>query len=126
MPADTGDVPSDKLGELEISSFGKFIRRTNLDELPQLFNILKGDMSLVGPRPSLPSQHELFALRRRNGALVCRPGLTGLAQVNSFDGMSVEQKACFDGRYAERITLLGDISIVLRTFSYLRKPPPVY
>ena len=126
MPVDTGDVSSDSIGSVEITPFGKFLRRSNLDELPQLFNILKGDMSLVGPRPPIPSQEELIALRRANGALDCRPGLTGLAQVNSFDGMSVPQKAEFDRRYCERITFLGDVAIVLRTFGYLLKPPPKY
>ena len=102
------------------------IRRTNLDELPQLFNILKGDMSIVGPRPPIPSQQELTELRKANGAIACRPGLTGLAQVSSFDGMTVPQKAAFDGEYAKRISFVGDITIILRTFVYLLKPPPVY
>jgi len=126
MPIDTGDVSSDQLGAIEIRRFGKFIRRTNLDELPQLFNVLRGDMSVVGPRPPLPSQEELITLRRENGALTCRPGLTGLAQVNAFDGMSVAEKAAFDGQYANKITLLGDITILLRTITYLLKPPPTY
>lgn len=126
MPTDTGDVASDQLGTIQIRPFGKFIRRTNLDELPQLFNILKGDMSIVGPRPPIPSQEELLAARKRSGALACRPGLTGLAQVNSFDGMSVAEKAAFDGDYAANITLFADAAIVLRTFGYLLKPPPTY
>lgn len=126
MPVDTGDIPSDQLAAIHVSAVGRFIRRTNFDELPQLFNILKGDMSFVGPRPPIPLQAELIALRRENGALACRPGLTGLAQVNSYDGMSVGQKAGFDGDYAQRITFLGDFGIVLRTFGYLLKPPPKY
>ncbi|PWW06853.1 MULTISPECIES: sugar transferase [Pseudidiomarina] len=126
MPVNTGDLPSDKVGQVQLTWIGKFIRRTNLDELPQLFNVLKGDMSIVGPRPPIPSQTELTELRRDNGALHCRPGLTGLAQVSSFDGMSVPEKAAFDGKYADSVSFWGDASIILRTFVYLLKPPPVY
>jgi len=126
MPPSTKVVASDKLGEIKITWFGRFIRRLNLDELPQLWNILKGDMSIIGPRPSLVSQKELIGLRRKNGALDCRPGLTGLAQVNSFDGMSFIVKANFDAQYAAKITFLGDLKIFLQTFLYLAKPPPVY
>lgn len=126
MPVDTGDITSDKLMAVGIGGIGKFIRRTNIDELPQLFNILKGEMSIVGPRPPIPSQTELIELRKQNGAMKCRPGLTGLAQVKSFDRMTVKQKAEFDGEYANCITLFYDIKIILRTFIYLLKPPPVY
>ena len=126
MPVDTADLPSDRLGEVRLSRVGRLIRRTNIDELPQLWNVLKGDMSLVGPRPPIASQTELIALRRANGALDCRPGLTGWAQVNAFDGMSVPQKAALDGEYAAGVSLLKDVSIILRTFGYLLKPPPRY
>jgi O-antigen biosynthesis protein WbqP len=126
MPLQTGDVSSDQLGAVQIPPFGKFIRRTNLDELPQLLNILSGDMSLVGPRPPLASQVGLIELRRANGSLECAPGLTGLAQVNSYTGMSEAEKAAFDGQYGRRITFLKDAAIILRTFLYLLKPPPTY
>jgi len=126
MPVNTRDIPSDKLESIKLTWIGKLIRRSNIDELPQLFNILRGDMSIVGPRPSLPTQDELIAVRRENGALDCRPGLTGLAQINSFDLMSVAQKARFDGEYARDIRFTKDIFIILRTFLYLLKPPPVY
>ena len=126
MPVNTANVSSDRVHLIKITPFGKFIRRTNIDELPQLFNILKGDMSLVGPRPSLPDQTELIELRSNNGAYRCRPGLTGLAQVNSYDYMPVSEKAAFDGQYAEAITFAGDVKIVLKTLRYLTKKPPVY
>ncbi|WP_046561421.1 sugar transferase [Kangiella geojedonensis] len=126
MPVNTGDIPSDQIGQIQLTWIGKFIRRTNLDELPQLFNVIKGDMSIVGPRPPLLAQIELIELRRKSGALGCRPGLTGLAQVSSFDGMSVPEKAAFDGQYAEQISFCADIKIMLRTFLYLLKPPPKY
>jgi len=126
MPINTGDIPSDKMGEIELSWIGRFIRRTNIDELPQLINILRGDMSLVGPRPPLLSQSELINARESDGVLICFPGLTGLAQINSFDGMKVEQKANFDKSYAESISFLNDVKIILKTFLYLFKKPPVY
>jgi O-antigen biosynthesis protein WbqP len=126
MPVDTSDIPSDRLGEIRMSWVGRLIRRSNIDELPQLVNIVLGDMSIVGPRPPIASQTELVGLRRQNGALACRPGLTGLAQVKSFDGMSVAQKAAFDASYAQSVTLLNDLKIILNTVVYLLKPPPVY
>jgi O-antigen biosynthesis protein WbqP len=126
MPLNTGDIPSDSIGVVEVGLIGKFIRRTSIDEFPQLFNILRGDMSVVGPRPPIPRQIELIEARRANGALLCRPGLTGLAQIKSFNGMTVFQKADFDGAYARSVTFLGDIKIILGTFTYLLKPPPVY
>ncbi len=126
MPVDTGNISSDQLGLVKIKPIGRFIRRISIDELPQLFNILKGDMSIVGPRPSLPSQRELISLRFKSGALSCRPGLTGLAQVNSFTGMTIIQKASFDSEYASSITFCGDLKIIIKTFFYLLRPPPIY
>ncbi len=126
MPVNTRNTTSDQLGEISIPAFGRFLRRTNLDELPQLFNILIGDMSLVGPRPPLPDQYELLDLRRANGAIACRPGLTGLAQVHSFDGMSPKDKAALDGIYAANVSMIRDGMIVIKTFVYLTKPPPRY
>lgn len=126
MPENTRDMPSDAARNVRITRVGKVIRRTNIDELPQLINILRGDMSIVGPRPALPAQTELIALRRQNGALACVPGLTGLAQVNSYDAMSVQAKAEFDGRYAARVTFTRDVTIIIRTVKYLFSPPPTY
>lgn len=126
MAVGVGDLPSAAASILKVTRVGRFIRRTNLDELPQLFNILLGDMSLVGPRPALPSQEALTALRQANGALACRPGLTGLAQVSSYDGMPEEEKAGHDGSYAAEITFTRDFWIILRTFAYLAHRPPTY
>lgn len=126
MPVATADVPSAGAVALRVTRVGRFIRRTNLDELPQLFNILAGDMSLVGPRPALPAQAELCALRAELGADGCSPGLTGLAQVNSYDGMPEAEKARWDATYARTVSLATDARIVLRTFAYLLKRPPVY
>jgi O-antigen biosynthesis protein WbqP len=126
MPVGTRNIAKDQLGQVRLTWFGRLLRRSNLDELPQLFNILRGDMSVVGPRPSLPSQQELIVLRQDNGALACRPGLTGWAQVNAYDGMPIADKARRDGEYASSISLRQDIRIILLTFGYLTKPPPVY
>jgi O-antigen biosynthesis protein WbqP len=126
MPINTGDISSAKIGQIKLSWIGKIIRRTNLDELPQLLNILKGDMSVVGPRPPIPSQNNLISIRKNNGSILVRPGLTGLAQISSFDGMSVMQKAEYDGQYVSDISFLNDIKIIFGTFTYLLKPPPVY
>ncbi|MBI3790817.1 MAG: sugar transferase [Gemmatimonadetes bacterium] len=126
MRENVGDVPSTQAGGLPVTRIGSVIRRTNLDELPQLVNILRGDMSVVGPRPALASQTELIALRASNGAFDVRPGLTGLAQVSAYDGMPATEKARCDATYAQAITLLGDLTIIWRTFGYLRRPPPVY
>jgi O-antigen biosynthesis protein WbqP len=126
MPVGSANVPSAGAGNLRITRVGRIIRRTNIDELPQLLNILRGDMSVVGPRPALPSQEDLLSLRRENGAMRCRPGLTGLAQVKSYDGMPVSEKASLDGRYAARPSLFGDLGIILRTVAYLFRRPPVY
>lgn len=126
MPVNTGDKASNELGKVKLTWVGKFIRRTNIDELPQLFNVLKGDMSIVGPRPPINSQKELLVFRRQNGALDCLPGLTGLAQVNSFDGMTISEKASFDGDYSKKISFWTDVKIILNTFTYLLRTPPVY
>jgi O-antigen biosynthesis protein WbqP len=126
MPGSIGDIPSDKVGEVKISRVGQFIRRTNIDELPQFFNVLRGDMSIVGPRPPIACQVDLIEARAENGALSCRPGVTGLAQIRSFDGMTVSHKATLDGNYARSITLISDLKIILSTFSYLLRPPPIY
>lgn len=126
MPVKAANVPSVEAKKIRVTFFGKIIRRTNIDELPQLFNILRGDMSIVGYRPSLPTQEHLTKLRRGNKSLYCRPGLTGLAQINSYNFMPDEEKASFDGKYAENISFLSDVKIILKTFLYLTKRPPTY
>ena len=100
-----------------ITPVGRFLRRTSLDELPQLFNILAGQMAVVGPRPALWNQYDLIAARDACGANALRPGLTGLAQVSGRDELPVAEKARLDGVYARRVTFLGDVKIFLRTFS---------
>ena len=126
MQENVGDVPSHEAARLPITRVGRLLRRTNLDELPQLWNVICGDMSLVGPRPALPTQSELIALRLASRASELRPGLTGLAQVSSYDGMPIERKAAFDGEYAAHVSFAGDAVIIVRTIGYLFRRPPVY
>ena len=126
MPIATPNVPSAAGQALRVTRVGRVIRRTNLDELPQLFNIIKGDMSLVGPRPALPTQTSLIELRQRRFVMDVRPGLTGLAQVNAYDGMPESEKVEWERRYLEKITFFGDLDIIGRTVGYLMSPPPVY
>lgn len=126
MPISTPNVESRDTSKLVITPFGKFIRRTNIDELPQFYNVLIGDMSFIGPRPPIPTQIELIELRKLNGSIKLKPGLTGWAQVNSFDGMSVTQKSEFDGDYAKRISFFLDVLIIFKTAIYFTKKPPTY
>ncbi len=126
MPVGSAIVQSSHAARLKVTRVGRIIRRSNLDELPQLFNILRGEMSLVGPRPALPEQSELLALRGLSGASICRPGLTGLAQVQSYDGMPVTEKAAYDGEYAVRLSFWFDLTLIVRTVGYLFRRPPVY
>ena len=126
MPIGTILISSDKAKDFKIKPLGKFLRRFSIDELPQLWNILKGEMSFVGPRPALMSQNKLIELRNIHKVINCRPGLTGLAQINSFDGMSLEEKVKYDAQYASNVNFFLDLIIILKTFSYIMKPPPVY
>ena len=109
--------PKSKLGSADeyITPVGKFLRMTSLDELPQLFNVLMGDMSLVGPRPLVAEEGEIHILRRRCGVYGLRPGITGLAQVSGRDDVSDLQKARLDARYVRGMSFKTDVGIVLRT-----------
>ncbi len=99
-----------------VTSVGAFLRRASLDELPQLVNVLKGDMSLVGPRPALPTQTRLNALRDARGVHDLRPGITGWAQVNGRDELSDDEKADRDAFYRNNTGFLFDLRILARTF----------
>ncbi len=111
------DMPTHLLQDATsmITPLGNFLRRSSLDELPQLWNIFKGDMSVVGPRPALWNQEDLVALREEQGANAVRPGLTGLAQVMGRDELSLEVKAQYDGDYVRRMNPLLDAQILWKT-----------
>jgi len=120
MRTDTpSDMPTHLLQNPEacITRVGKFLRKSSLDELPQIINILKGEMSIVGPRPALWNQYDLIAERDKYGANDIPPGLTGWAQVNGRDELPIEVKARFDGEYATNIKFLIDIKCLFKTFS---------
>lgn len=103
--------------EVYITRVGKILRKSSLDELPQLFNVLKGDMSIVGPRPLIPKEKYVLKLRDEYGANKILPGITGLAQVHGRDQVTDENKASYDGKYALNVSLLLDASIILKTVS---------
>jgi len=104
-----------------ITKVGKFLRKTSLDELPQIFNILIGEMAIVGPRPALWNQYDLIAERDKYGANDIMPGLTGWAQINGRDELPMDVKAKLDGEYLDKRGLFFDIEIFFKTiFSVLR------
>lgn len=98
-----------------ITRMGKILRKTSLDEMPQLLNVIKGDMSLIGPRPLIPGERGIHQMRRRFGVYQLRPGITGLAQINGRDNVSPEEKVRWDVRYLENMGFLFDVKIFLRT-----------
>ncbi len=100
-----------------ITPIGAFLRKTSLDELPQLLNVLAGDMSLVGPRPLIPEEKEMHKIRNSHGAYSVRPGITGLAQVCGRDNLTDARKAECDILYARNMNLLTDAKIIVQTIS---------
>jgi len=123
MRIDTpNDCPTHLLTDPDhwITGVGKFLRKTSLDELPQIFNIIKGEMSIVGPRPALWNQYDLIAERDKYGANDVMPGLTGWAQINGRDELPIAIKAKFDSDYVERMSFCFDAQIFFKTiFSVL-------
>ena len=111
------NTPTSKLEHAEqyVTRVGRFLRRSSLDELPQLFNILWGHMSFIGPRPALASQTELLTRRKQNGAFLLRPGLSGWAQINGRDLIDDAKKAELDGEYAARVSFAFDIKCFFGT-----------
>lgn len=118
MRQDTPEMPTQRLENpsMYVTGVGSFLRRTSLDELPQLFHILSGKMSVVGPRPVLWNEFELLEKREKYGVFSVRPGLTGLAQINGRDEISVEEKARLDGEYVEKLSFWLDLKCFLKTF----------
>ena len=98
-----------------LSPIGGFLRRSSLDELPQLLSVLKGDMSFVGPRPALYNQYDLIDLRTKNGVHTLLPGITGWAQINGRDELSISDKVLLEVEYLKKQSILLDIKIILMT-----------
>lgn len=112
------DIPTHILRNPEqyITKIGKFLRKTSLDELPQIFNVLKGDMSIIGPRPALWNQFDLIEERDKYGVHRLYPGITGYAQIKGRDTLPIPDKAALDGEYINKISLWLDIKIFVGTF----------
>lgn len=117
MRIDTPEVATHLLDKPHVwlTPIGSFIRRTSLDELPQLWCILNGNMSFVGPRPALFNQYDLIAFRTKSGVDCLRPGLTGWAQVNGRDELPILDKAALDAEYLEKQSFIFDCYIILLT-----------
>lgn len=117
------DTPTHLLAHPEqyITRVGRVLRRTSLDELPQIWNIFKGDMSIIGPRPALWNQEDLVAEREKYGANDVMPGLSGWAQVNGRDRLGIDMKARLDGEYAGSVTLTMDLTCICRTLANVLK-----
>ena len=123
MKVDTPDIPTHLLENPEqyISGIGRFLRKTSLDELPQLFNILSGKMSIIGPRPALWNQDDLIAERDKYGANDVLPGLTGWAQINGRDELEIPVKAKLDGEYVEKLSFSFDCKCFFGTITSVLK-----
>ena len=111
--------PSSQFADAQryVTPVGRFLRRTSLDELPQLFNVIKGDMSLVGPRPLILAEREVHEGRRKNGVYALRPGMTGLSQINGRDGLSDREKIDTDTRYLCEFGFIQDMKIIAKTLT---------
>lgn len=115
MSRDTPNAASHLVTTAQVTRSGRILRKIKLDELPQLWNVLVGDINLVGPRPCLPSQVELIEARRRLDVLTIRPGITGLAQIRGIDMSDPERLANVDAEYLRSRSFGGDLSILLKT-----------
>ncbi len=123
MKKDTRNASTAELSESEeqITGAGRFLRKTSIDELLQLVNVLRGTMSLVGPRPLIPEETDIHRLREKYNVYSVRPGLTGLAQINGRDNLSAEEKALFDKEYVEKQSFLLDLKILFGTVAVVLK-----
>lgn len=117
------DMPTHLLANPEayITKLGRFLRKTSLDELPQILNILMGHMAIIGPRPALWNQYDLIEARDKYGANDILPGLTGWAQINGRDELPIEVKAAYDGEYVEKMSFLFDCKCFFATILYVLK-----
>ncbi|MDR0883313.1 MAG: sugar transferase [Oscillospiraceae bacterium] len=123
MRLDAPNVASNALKNPDqyLLKIGKLLRKTSLDELPQLVNILRGDMSIIGPRPLIPQEREIRLLRRQYGVYAVRPGVTGWAQVNGRDKLPIKHKAMLDKFYMDHWGVYLDLRILKRTVEYVIK-----
>lgn len=116
MKKETPVMASNDLDEEYITKWGRLLRKTSVDELPQLMNVLKGDMSLIGPRPLILKEEEIHDLREKNGVYTVRPGITGWAQINGRDDVSIEEKVELDKYYVDNMSVKFDLEILFKSF----------
>ncbi len=116
------NMPSAKLENSDkyVTRVGRLLRQSSLDELPQLFNVLKGDMSLVGPRPLIIEEMTVHERRQKSGVYELRPGITGLSQISGRDSISDEKKAALDAQYLGTFGFFEDVRIIAKTFGKMR------
>lgn len=128
MRVGTPDLAKSQIspGDSRITRVGAFLRRTSLDELPQFFNVLRGEMSVVGPRPALWNQHDLNALRASAGVHRLKPGVTGLAQISGREELPLERKVALEAHYASTRSPARDLAIVLTTIWVIASPRGTY
>ena len=128
MHIDTPEVPTDELEKPaeRITRIGKWLRKYSIDELPQLFSVLRGDMSVVGPRPMIPKLSYVVESRRKAGVDVLRPGITGWAQINGRDDTSIENKIALDIEYLNQRSLAFDLKIMAKTVVYVLRAKGVW
>jgi O-antigen biosynthesis protein WbqP len=115
MYSGTANLPTHQVAALSVTPLGKYLRQFKIDELPQLCNVLIGDMRLVGPRPCLPSQVDLVEARRRLDVFEVRPGITGLAQVKGIDMSDANRLGKIDAQYVRTRSLIGDLRLIIAT-----------
>ena len=116
MNIGTENVATHEVSRHSITSIGKFLRASKLDEIPQIINIIRGELSLIGPRPGLPNQTELFAARKLWGIYNVLPGITGLSQINNIDMSTPNKLAEWDKRYITMRSIPSEIKIIILTF----------
>ena len=123
MQVHTPEVPTDKLSDPEkyLTPIGSFLRRSSIDELPQLLSVLIGDMSLVGPRPALYNQYDVISKRKVFGIDFLKPGITGWAQINGRDHLSIKEKIRLDYEYLKKQSIFFDFKIIFKTINLVNK-----
>ena len=128
MYINTPELPSDELEQplRHITGVGGWLRKYSVDELPQLFSVLRGDMSIVGPRPMIAQLEEFTRIRHETGVDTLRPGITGWAQINGRDNLSFEQKIAFDVEYKDQRSFLFDLKVIVKTVGYVLRAQGVW
>lgn len=128
MVSEAPEIANSEFNDIKnyITPFGMFIRKTSIDELPQLVNIIKGDMSFIGPRPLARTDEKVIKIRKMNGGDLALPGISGLAQVNGRNKLTDEEKATYDGKYVANLSFQFDLLLVIETVISVIKHDDVF